>query len=138
MVLSSSLSGPTLLNMRRESHKNGREAELAAELFFTERGFSVSYPSTEERYDFIVDIDGELLRVQVKCGYVREQNRNKLTVDFRAGTNNKPYSKSDIDGFVIYNPETEELYWENVDDVPDSTGRKFQTWRDNSPIEQVL
>ena len=47
-----------------ESKIKGLTTELQCQLFFTSLGYNVSVPLGEDcKYDFIVDIDGQLLRI---------------------------------------------------------------------------
>lgn len=125
-------------NMRLESHKNGRVAEVKAEEYFVSKGYAVSYPSTEERYDFIVDQNGSLHRVQVKCAYESERDGNeKICVDFRAGRENVGYSSDEIDWFVVYNPSYDELYCLHPSEDPSHTSRNRENWLPQS-IDSVF
>ncbi len=115
--------------MRLKTHQNGKIAELEAQKAFTEMGFSVSIPITEERYDMIVDSEKELIRVQVKSGYYKQGNEDRMSCDFRAGVNNVSYKESEIDCFVVYNPMNDDLYWLSVEEAPKtSTTKHVKKW----------
>lgn len=117
--------------MKTEKHVTGRVAELEAEQYFTSRGYPVSYPTTEERYDFIIDDDGDLYRVQCKSTYSTERyGKERIAVEFRAGTDNSGYSEGELDAFVIYNPSHDELYWLWFDEAPATqTQRIHENWQ---------
>lgn len=84
----------------------GLSTELQCQLFFVSLGYNISVPLGEDcRYDFIADIEGKLLRIQVKtCReeetgiefYVRS---SYLTSN---GSVSTPYTKDDIDFFATY------------------------------------
>jgi hypothetical protein len=118
--------------MRLETHKNGRLGELKAEEYFVSKGFAVSYPTTEERYDFIVDLGDDLERVQVKYAFEGERYGNqKICVDFRAGVENAKYGEGDVDSFVIYNPVHDELYYMEPEEAPSHTSRNRENWEEH-------
>lgn len=51
-----------------DAHYTGAAAELFAASLFTARGHQVFLPAfTQSKADFIADVDGKLMRVQVKC-----------------------------------------------------------------------
>ena len=53
----------------QENIKKGLLTELRCELDFTNLGYVVSKPITaDSRYDYIVDINGRLLKIQCKTG----------------------------------------------------------------------
>ena len=51
-------------------HKNGTESELLAEYFLIHNNYIVSKPINDfNEYDFVIDDNGKLLRIQVKTIY---------------------------------------------------------------------
>ena len=84
-----------------------------------ELGYIVSRPiGDNSRYDLIID-NGKLYRVQVKTGRLRNGiilfNRKSVTWN-RTATYTTPYTKEEIDWFLVYCPDTNELYKVPVED----------------------
>lgn len=91
-----------------ESKQIGNLTELQCITSFYELGYKVSLPYGENsRYDFIVDINGILIRVQVKTCKVSEDGS---TISFpcrstRVNSNgcyHRKYTKNEIDYFCTY------------------------------------
>lgn len=66
-----------------EQKQKGCITELTVMRAFMELGYNVSTPYGDcERYDFIADVDGRMLRIQCKtAGY--ESNDDVIDIDFR-------------------------------------------------------
>lgn len=84
----------------------GLLTELQCQTYLTSLGYNVSVPLGEDcRYDFIVDVDGILMRVQVKHCKVTDTG---ITIPCRSTQVNtqtskaKTYSKEQIDFFATY------------------------------------
>lgn len=81
----------------------GLLTELQCQKDFIERGFVISQPITaDSKYDFIVDIDHKLIRIQCKSATLSKDGsyikfRTKIT-NIRAKTSSY-YSEEDIDYF---------------------------------------
>ena len=89
-----------------ETKIKGLTTELQCQLFFTQLGYNVSIPLGEDcRYDMIVDINGILLRIQVKHATVAE---NGITISTRStqsntsGSKSLTYNKEQIDYFATF------------------------------------
>lgn len=73
---------------------------------FLELGYQVSQPLvSDSRYDFIVDIKGKLLKIQVKTSSVDENEEyfefaSQTSHTNTKGTINKKYTKDEIDYFA--------------------------------------
>ena len=94
------------------THFQGKLTELQVAEAFLKMGYQVSQPLvTDCRYDFIVDIKGKLLKIQVKTssvnieeGYIEFATSSSHTNT--KGTINHSYSAKEIDYFAtIYNGE---------------------------------
>ena len=85
----------------------GKSAEhlLISEL--TKRGFTVSVPVVENKYDLIVDNGKRVQKVQVKSTTTKSGNSYQITVKTRAGD----YSSADVDVFAFYVEPTETWYF---------------------------
>lgn len=88
------------------THYVGKITELAVAQAFLQRGYQVSQPLVaDSRYDFIVDIKGKLLKIQVKTGTVKD---NGAYIEFATstshtntkGTINQSYKQGEIDYFA--------------------------------------
>lgn len=84
----------------------GLVTELQCQTYLTNLGYNVSVPLGEDcRYDFIVDVDGILIRVQVKHCHMTSTG---ITIPCRSTQVNtkaskaKTYSKEQIDFFATY------------------------------------
>ena len=85
--------------------QKGNLTELQCMTEFYKLGYTVCIPYGENnRYDFIVDIDGKLIRVQVKTSRTYDNGRSYEISCRSSRTNskrsiNKPYNKEEIDFF---------------------------------------
>lgn len=90
-------------------------AFVIAELI--KRDISVSVPMTDnKRYDLIMDLNGQLFRMQVKTINFNEENG---LMSFKMVSSNttktkgyyeKPYKENEIDGFLAYCIELNKVY----------------------------
>lgn len=85
-------------------------------LWFLRKGFSVSVPiGDDDKYDFIVDIDGKLLRMQSKTGNTTRTNGclnfSCASIKYNStGTHRTQYTKNDIDYFCTLHPDSHQIY----------------------------
>ena len=94
--------------MELNSHFKGEITELQVAQAFLSKGFQVCKPMvSDSRYDFIVDINHNLIRIQVKTsalndedGYIHFKTCSTHTNTQRTVTH--PYSKIDVDYFATY------------------------------------
>lgn len=103
--------------MDKHAH-NGATAEAAVIAKLTKMGYICSVPVVHEaRYDIILDMENEVKRVQIKCGFF---SKGKLRVNLRGDINGRkvPYGEKEIDAFIVYNPRDDEAYWFDVEDSP--------------------
>lgn len=94
------------------THFQGKITEIQVAKAFLELGYQVSQPLvSDSRYDFIVDINGKLLKIQVKTSHLSE---DKSYFEFATstshtntkGTVNHSYTSDEIDYFAtIYENE---------------------------------
>lgn len=105
-------------NMKNLTTKRkGIIAEEYAKIWFLEQGYSVSVPiGDDDRYDFIVDVNGLLLRMQNKKSNLTRKPGylNFKTVSWKHnntnGNSKTRYSEKDIDYFCTVHPETKQVY----------------------------
>ena len=88
--------------------QKGNLTELQCITAFYELGYAVSIPYGENsRYDFIADINGELIKVQVKTSRVKKENEAivfacRSTNTNTQGTTYHRYNAEQIDYFATY------------------------------------
>ena len=91
-----------------EKKQKGNLTELQCIAAFYEIGYSVSIPYGENsRYDFIADVDGHLIRVQVKSSSTKDDGKTYTFSCRSSRTNgkrtiNKKYTKFEIDYFATF------------------------------------
>lgn len=92
-----------------DCNEKGKNTEAQVLTYILGLGYSVSIPfGDKERYDQIWDINGKLIRVQVKTSRLNrnEKNPENLSIHFNCksvinGKTHK-YSKEEIDYFATY------------------------------------
>ena len=89
--------------------QQGNFTELKCLAGFVEQGCNVSIPYGEDsKYDFIADINGKLIRVQVKTSSPQDENAEAICFSCRSthknfkGVANVRYSPDDVDYFATY------------------------------------
>lgn len=94
------------------THFQGRITELQVANSFLELGYQVCQPLvSDSRYDFIVDINGKLLKIQVKTSSLAEDGSyfefaTSTSHTNSKGTVNHSYTEEEIDYFAtMYNNE---------------------------------
>jgi hypothetical protein len=97
-----------------ESHEKGDFTEAAVITELKRRGIPVSIPfSDNQRYDLVLEaMDGQMQRMQVKTGWLSDgviQFHTKSQHTNSQGNVYKHYD-GDIDGFLVYVHELEQLY----------------------------
>lgn len=93
-----------------EPKQKGNLTELKCIAAFYELGYSVSIPYGENsRYDFIADINGKLIRVQIKTSHQVTKGDNSSYIfscrssrSSRTHCINKKYTSSEIDYFSTF------------------------------------
>lgn len=93
--------------MALTTQQKGITTELYVASYLLSLGYNVSQPFCQDsKYDLIVDVNGKLLRLQVKTS--RETAHNSITFNCRSTTTNsqsnksRKYSDTDIDYFATY------------------------------------
>jgi PD-(D/E)XK endonuclease len=84
---------------------HGTMSELRVAQEYVSRGYAVSFPITPERYDFIAEMDGITVRVQVK--HATPFNGGTEFVGF----SRKPYTRREIDIIAMYDTEDDTVYY---------------------------
>ena len=75
---------------------------------FMANGYTISIPYGDNaKYDFIADVDGKLLKIQVKTAFVKKQDDTSIHFSCVSthinckGASNYKYSQSDIDFLLL-------------------------------------
>ena len=94
----------------------GDVAEQAAILQALNRGWGVLKPVGDRLpYDLVFDVNGKLVKIQVKCAWF-DKNRNNFVVDNRRTKTNRrfmirsKYKTSDFDFALVYLPDLNCFY----------------------------
>jgi hypothetical protein len=97
------------------------EAAILAELIRC--GYAVLLPfGVNQRYDLVLDIDGELVKAQCKTGRLRNGSvvfPTQSIVTSKTRNVARGYA-GEADVFLVYCPETERVYCISVDSAPRS------------------
>ena len=96
------------------------EAKCLAKM--VELGIPVAIPfGDNERYDLIIEDKGQLKKIQVKYSSQQESPGSVVfkTASSTNHTTNKHYDtyENDVDGFLLYNSITDEIYYLPIDVV---------------------
>lgn len=100
-----------------------------------EKGGVVSRPTTDVRYDRILDLDGKLYRVQIKhTGYEATKADGAYVVNLKTSRNgrvtHRSYDREEIEAVVAYIVPQDALVWIPVDLLE---GRSTVTLRVRTP-----
>lgn len=97
----------------RTTQRKGDTATTQAIASFTRMGYDVSLPVTESaKYDLVVDVDGELKRVQVKFS-TRKSADLRMVHSNTKGSTKKRTVENDYDWLYILHP-TEDSFTEHL------------------------
>ena len=126
----------------------GKTTELEVMLYMTKKGFSVSIPyGDKDKYDQIWDINGKLLRIQIKTAHLCTKNTGKAIEFKTTGTSNgktTTYSKEEIDYFATF--WEGKVYLVPVEETSSKKVLRFEanknspniSWAENYTVEEVL
>ena len=95
--------------MELTAKQKGNLTELQCLTAFYQEGCHVSLPYGENsRYDMIVDVQGKLIRVQVKTSSLKKNSNDAITFSCRSshvnstGVQNTKYTDEEIDYFATF------------------------------------
>ena len=87
----------------------GKLTELKVLTYVTELGYSISIPfGDKDRYDQIWDVNGKLLRIQIKTSRWKNEQQKSIIFSCKtsyarsSGVRQHIYTKDDIDCFATY------------------------------------
>lgn len=94
-------------SMELTSKQKGNLTELQCIAAFVAAGYGVSIPyGDNSKYDFIADVNGKLLKIQVKTSSLKDENAIQFSCRSThvncAGVKNERYSSEDVDFFATY------------------------------------
>ncbi len=94
-----------------------RQGEVSEQIFatkcFVEHSYMVSQPNGTADYDLVVDVNGRLLKIQVKSSIKGDGNVNicKGTNAVKSGKQGKyPYPTGSVDFFAVHNIPQDDWY----------------------------
>lgn len=126
----------------------GKTTELEVMLYIIKKGYSVSIPfGNKDKYDQIWDINGQLLKIQVKTSHLYTKNTGKAIEFKTTGTSNgktTSYTKQDIDYFAtfwegqVYIVPVEETSSKKVLRFESQSNQSNISWANNYTVEEVL
>lgn len=126
----------------------GKITELEVMSYITKKGYSVSIPfGDKDRYDQIWDINGKLLKIQIKTSHLYTKNTGNAIEFKTTGTSNgrtTSYTKNDIDYFAtfwegqVYVVPVEETSSKKVLRFEATTNHPSICWAKNYTVEEVL
>lgn len=113
----------------------GDVSEKVFEAEMTKRDIKISKPTTYMcEYDYIVDINGQLYRVQVKTG---REKRGTIVFETARRTVNRKSVKSreyeNVDVFIVRNKHNDDLYWIAEDTIGSNQNMRL---RFKEPMEK--
>jgi hypothetical protein len=127
------------------SNRAGEVAENIVSTKLLRLGYNVAEPRIPCPYDLIVDLEGQLTKVQVKRGFNDASREDTLRVNLlgsvhKGSTEYKSvkYRQGEIDSFAVYDPIHEEVYWFWFDEAPSTELRRKYTSLRRHRIEQKL
>lgn len=95
------------MNQISDTLLKGKVTELHCQLWLLEHGYLTSTPDVPYQYDFIVDVKGKLLKIQVKTATL-EADGSGFRIRVCSITHNsngyirRNYSSNDVDYFMTY------------------------------------
>ena len=118
--------------------RKGILTEEAIKLWFLRKGYSISVPiGDDDRYDFIVDFNGKLVKMQSKTGNLTRQKGclNFSTASSKcnsSGSHRIQYTKKEIDYFCTMHPQTNQIYIVPVEECGNEFNLRFLPFKNNN------
>ena len=133
------------------TNQKGLITEMKVMLFFIEQGYNVSQPlNADSKYDCIVDVNGNLYRVQVKTSHPAPKTKDAIEFKCCSTTTTQNhrkasgYTANDIEFFAtvwenkVYLIPVEECSSSKVLHLSDETQRANWSYLKNYQAEEVL
>ena len=99
----------------------GHRSEAAILFQLVRRGYRILLPfGVNQRYDLVLDSDGQFLKVQCKTGRLRGGaiRFRAQSVQSNTGTTKTRHYLGEVDLFAVYCPDNDSVYMIPADDVP--------------------
>jgi hypothetical protein len=99
------------------------EAAIVSELI--RRGYRVLLPfGSNQRYDLVLDVNGEFVRAQCKTGRLRNGVIQFRTTSIRSNTKRTFFRGylGEVELFLVFCPENEQIYAVPIDEAPATQG----------------
>ncbi len=99
----------------------GHRAEAAILAELVKRGYRVLLPfGVNQRYDLVLDCDGQFLRAQCKTGRLRDGVIQCSTQSIQSNTRGSRWRSytGEVDLFIVYCPQNDSVYVIPADEVP--------------------
>ncbi len=114
------------------THSRGDIAEMKIAVDAMARGYKVSIPfGHDTSYDLVIDIDGEMNRVQVKC-VISEDDRilipGRSIGKLEGNSVRRNYTKDNIDWIAVLDERTDNIYYIGAEELG-PTGKDYITLR---------
>ncbi len=98
------------------TQQKGKFAELKVEIRAYEKGWMVSRPTSDCRYDLVLDDGIKLFRVQVKYAGGKGRGNGTVNVGLRRWAGDKSrktrnYRKHEVDAILVYLPSIDRVCW---------------------------
>ena len=93
--------------MQLDTKRKGNLTEMQCMSAFMAQNCGVSIPfGDNSKYDFIADVDGQLLKIQVKTASLKDENSIKFSCRSThvncSGVKNVRYNENEVDYFATY------------------------------------
>ena len=95
--------------MKYTTNQKGLITEMQVMLRFIEMGYNVSQPlNADSKYDCILDVNGQLLKIQIKTAHPHCKTKDAVAINCRSVTINSQkvkstyYNNSDVDYFATF------------------------------------
>jgi hypothetical protein len=101
----------------------GQRSEGAVLARLVDKGYRILLPfGVNQRYDLVIDNDGELLKAQVKTGRLRDGVVEFRAVSVQCNRNRtrREHYTGEVDLFIVYCPQNRGVYVIPAEDVPPS------------------
>lgn len=107
------------------------EAIILAELI--KRDYTVLIPyGNNQRYDYVLDIDGRFVRVQCKTARLRNGCLMFNACSFHTITGKRRSYDGEVDIFVVYSPDLDKIYRLDADGLGQSPSLRVDDPKTNS------
>ena len=94
------------------TNQRGLITEMRVMLYLTELGYNVSQPlNNDSKYDCIVDVNGQLLKIQVKTAHPAPKTQNAIEFKCVSTTTTQNHRKQS--GYTIKDIDYFATVWEN-------------------------